>query len=200
MKMIPTIAATVLAASMLSACSPGIHGKFGYNVTFDNGQLVSHAPGHPDATVSADGSLQIGGKAVATTPQQRALLRDYYAQSKSAVDAGIATGKAGVKLGTHAVSEAIRSIFAGDSKQAQQGIETQANAIDASAQKLCSDIKQLHQTQQAIAAQLPAFKPYDAIGETRCDVSTTTTRTIVVPSSPAGSAGANDDATKAAAH
>jgi hypothetical protein len=200
MKTFLTLAGAILVASTLSACSPGIHGKFGYRVTFNNGELVSHAPGHPDATISADGNLQIGGKIVATTPQQRALLRDYYAQSKAAITAGIATGKAGVKLGTHAVSEAIRSIFSGDSKAADKALDAQSDAISATAQKLCSDIRQLHDTQQAIAAQLPAFKPYDAVGETHCDVSTVTHRSIAFSSGPAGSADASESTAKTAAH
>ncbi len=199
MKTFLTLAGAVLLAATLSACSPGIHGKFGYNVTFNNGQLVSHAPGHPDATISADGSLRIGGKAVATTPQQRALLRDYYAQSKSAIDAGVATGKAGVKLGAHAASEAIKSIFAGDSSSVDKTLDAQSNAINASAQKLCTDIRQLHAIEQSIAAQLPAFKPYDAIGGTTCDI-TTTTRTLTVSSSPASSTQVIETAKKTTAH
>lgn len=199
MKTFLTLAGTALLAATLAACSPGIHGKFGYNVTFDNGELVSHAPGHPDANISADGSLKIGGKAVATTPQQRALLRDYYAQSKSAIDAGVATGKAGVKLGAHAVSEAIKSAFAGDSAAADKALDAQSNAINASAEKLCTDIRQLHDTQQAIAAELPAFKPYNAIGGTTCDV-TTTTRTVTVSSSPASSTEVIETTKKSTAH
>lgn len=185
MKPILSITGSILLAATLAACSPGIH-DFGHSVAFQNGELVAHASGQPNAYISADGSLRIGNRAIDTTPQQRALLKSYYGESKTLVDAGVATGKAGAELGVHVIGDTIHGLLSGKSDQAQQNIEKQANAIDATAQKLCSSLNQLRSTQQVIAAQLPAFKPYQPIGkQTQCSV--TTTRSITVTDGPQGS-------------
>lgn len=183
MKTIPTLAGSVLLAASLTACSPSIH-DFGHSVTFENGALVAHASGQPNAYITADGSLRIGDRTIDTTPQQRALLQDYYGESKGLIDAGVAVGKAGAELGVHAIGDTISGLLSGKSDQAQQGIEAKANAIDATAQKLCASLNQLRSTQQAIAAELPAFTPYQPIDkQTQCSV--TTTRSISVAGSPA---------------
>ena len=185
MKTFLTLAGSVLLAAMLAACSSSIH-DFGHSVTFQNGELVAHASGQPNAYITADGSLRIGNRDVAVTPRQRELLKDYYGESKTLIDAGVAIGKAGAELGVHAIGDTISGIFSGKSKQAQQGIEAQANAIDATAQKLCSNLNRLRGTQQAIAAQLPAFTPYQPIDrQTQCSV--TSRRTVTVADGPPGS-------------
>lgn len=171
-------ACTIVFAALLAACSPEIHGITGYNMDFRNGQLVLHAPGRPDATVSANGGLRIGDHTVAVTPSQRALLKDYFSESKVVMEASIATGKAGAKFGTHAAGNAIKSIFTGDSEQVGQPINAKAQAIAASAERICTGIRHLHASQRAITAQLPEFKPYDAVGTLRCE--TTVTHTITV--------------------
>lgn len=206
MKTYLVLAGSVVLAASLAACSPSIHGKLGYSVDFQNGELVAHASGLPDATITADGSLRIGDRAIDTTPQQRALLKDYYGESKGLIDAGVAIGKAGVELGAHAVGAAIDGLFSGTSKaaeqkanEAQQSIEAQSNAIDATAQRLCSNLNQLRSTQQAIAAQLPAFKPYQPIDrQVQCSV--TTTRTITVTDGPRGSSKGSETEAQVAAH
>lgn len=183
MKTTLAFAGSVLLATSLAACSPSIH-DFGHSVTFENGALVAHASGQPNAYITTDGNLRIGDRAIDTTPQQRALLKNYYGESRALVDAGVAVGKAGAELGIHAIGDTISGLLSGKSDQAQQGIETQANAIDATAQKLCASLNQLRDTQQAIAAQLPAFTPYRPISkQTQCSV--TTTRSISVAGSPA---------------
>lgn len=185
MKTILVFAGSVLLAATLAACSPSIH-DFGHSITFQNGELVAHASGQPNAYVTADGSLRIGNRDVAVTPRQRELLKDYYGESKILIDAGVAIGKAGAELGVHAIGDTISGMLSGKSKEAQQSIEAQASAIDATAQKLCSNLNQLRGTQQAIAAQLPAFTPYQPIDrQTQCSV--TNRRTVTVADGPLGS-------------
>ncbi|MGH8190024.1 MAG: hypothetical protein ACREP2_01075 [Rhodanobacteraceae bacterium] len=194
MKTILTLAGVALIAAGLAACSPKIHGRFGYDLDFRNGELVAHAPDQPNAYIGADGGLRVGDRTIAVTPQQRALLKDYYGESKAIVAEGEATGKAGAKFAVHTIGHAMTSIFAGDSKQADTQLNAQGNAIRTSAQKICAGANRLHELQQTIAAQLPAFKPYQTFDKPiSCNV--TTTGSSVAVATPASSRSTANTAT-----
>lgn len=174
MKMSLAFPATLLFAATLAACSPGING-IGHRITFDSTGMVVHASGQPNAHVTRAGDLSIDGKPVAVTPAERALLQQYYQQSSTVLNAGIDMGKQGVDMAAKGIGTAIASIFHGDSSAAEKKMDTQSANIEAEADKLCAGIKAIGITQDALAAQLPAFKPYAAGNQMQCHVSHTVT-------------------------
>jgi hypothetical protein len=173
MKTFLTLAGSVLFAAMLAACSPGINEGIGHRITFDANGMVVHAAGKPDAHVGSDGSLAIGGRTVEVTPAQRALLQHYYGEARGLMQSGAAVGKAGVKIARQAVGNAVQSIFSNKSGDADKSLDAQSSAIEKAAEALCTNVHQLAVTQKQIASQLPAFKPYDALGDTHCKTTTT---------------------------
>lgn len=187
MKRLAIFAASAIATLGLTACSPGFYGSAGYGVTLHNGDVVTHAPGQPDAAVSADGSLRIGTQDIALTPAQRASLKTYYEASQAIVADGKATGKAGEQLGL-SVGGLVKNIFAGNASSAGKAMSTRADAVTAAAQKLCTDIRQVQRTQHAIAAQLPVFKPYADADTAHCKVTETTTQSTTLAFGPGGNA------------
>jgi hypothetical protein len=176
MNRILTFAGAVLVVATLAACSPGIH-TLDNSITFDSSGLVVHASGHPNAHVSTEGDLTIEGKAVAVTPAQRQLLKRYYQQAHNAVDAGEAVGKQGVQVATRSIGAAIRSIFHDESSAAKKQLDAQSRDIETAANTLCGDINTLGATQQAIADQIPAFRPYASSNQLQCRITHTTTYT-----------------------
>ena len=195
MKTIFGLVGAVALAVGLAACSPSIHG-FGHSVTFQNGELVARAPGRPNAYVSTDGSLRIGKRAIEVTPAQRRLLTDYYAEAGTVTAEGEATGRAGAKLGVQAMGDAVKAIFSGESAATRKDIHAKARAIRASALQMCNGVNRLQEIQREIAAQLPAFTPYDATGGAGCNITSSADASATID--PAGAARTTKPA--AAAH
>ncbi|HEX6613524.1 MAG TPA: hypothetical protein VF022_06660 [Rhodanobacteraceae bacterium] len=164
----------LLLAPTLAACSGSdsfdarVNGNL--HVSFDNGALVVTAPGHPDARVASSGDFRIGDNAVALTPAQRGLLRQFYAEAIGVRDDGIATGKAGAALGMHAVGTVLDNLFSGKPDKIDREMDARSKTVEAAAMHLCGDLKQLNATQAQLGTQLPAFRPYAVFrGEIHCE-------------------------------
>ena len=173
MKTTLTLAGFILITAALAACSPGIN-TLGNSITFDANGIVVHAAGHPNAHIGRDGALEIDGKAIAVTPQQRQLLQRYYREAQDTMSSGTAVGKQGVQIATHSIGAAIRSIFQGDSSSLDERMDAQSKHIEAAAAKLCADVKALGATQNAIATAIPAFAPYASRNRMECSVTHST--------------------------
>jgi hypothetical protein len=175
MKTFLTLAGSVLLATTLAACSPGINEGIGHHISFDSSGMVIHATGKPDAHVGKDGSLAINGRAVDVTPAQRAMLQRYYGEARSMMQSGEAVGRQGAAMAEKGIGSAIASIFHGDSSKADKQLEAQSNQIDSAVGKLCTDLKALDDTQQTLAAEIPALAPYAPSSRANCTITSTTT-------------------------
>lgn len=154
--------AIAFSVVLLAACSPGADADadktssralWGQNVKLDS-------TGHPKAEVSAKGDFIVDGKPVPVTDAQRALLVAYHRELGGIADAGIATGKEGVKLAGKAVGAAVKGIFSGNPDQIEQQMEAEARKVEVEAMKICDRLPDLYKAQQDLVAALPAFRPY----------------------------------------
>lgn len=205
MHRILVFAATALIAATLAACSPGIN-LLGHRITFDSSGMVVHAAGQPNAQISSAGDLRIDGKPVAVTPAQRQLLQRYYQQAHGVMDSGAAMGKQGIDMAQSGIEDAIASIFRKDSSAADKQLDARSQKIEASADAFCNQLRTLGATEQAVAAGLPAFKPYAGSDHMQCRITHTTvvrhddgTTTTTKTSSFAVATGAHDAEANAAA-
>jgi hypothetical protein len=174
MNRIAIFASTLLATVALTACAPSIN-TLGGRITFEANGMTVHATGHPDAVISQDGDLSIAGKPIAATPEQRQLLQSYYQEAHAALDTGKVIGRQGAQLATRGIGAAIRSIFHGDSSQAEKRLDADSQDIEATADRLCRNVKTLAATQTAISHAIPAFAPYAAGNRMHCNVTRSTT-------------------------
>ncbi|GHA71605.1 hypothetical protein [Cognatilysobacter bugurensis] len=131
--------------------------------------------GAPKAEITPAGELLIDGRAVPVTEAQHRLLLDYRGHVAAVASAGAEVGIEGARLATRAVGEALRGVFNGNADQVEKQVEAQAESVRASALKLCERLPAMFETQQALAAALPAFAPYATmdrsdIDECRADV------------------------------
>lgn len=133
-----------------------------------NSVRIGHSDEHdhsrdtlPKAAITPQGDLLIAGKKVDATPAQHALLMDYRQQLVGIAEAGMDIGERGADLGMGAAKQAIFGALTGKGgKEIEANIKPQTDAIQAAALALCKRLPQLRATQQKLAADLPAFKPY----------------------------------------
>ena len=128
-----------------------------------NGDVIAHAHDGSSARISATGDLEIRGRSVAVTSSQRDLLQGYHAAALALRNDAIATGKAGVETGMHALDAVAKGLASGKPDSIDAEITPRANKVDALAQTVCRDLEHLHADQTAVAAALPAFAPYATI-------------------------------------
>lgn len=114
----------------------------------------------PKAVITARGDLVIGGKPVAATPAQHALLVDYRRQMLGIAEAGLAIGERGAELGTRAAHQAIWAVLTGHGDEIEARLKPQTDRLKAEAAKLCLRLPDVLATQQELAEAMPAFRPY----------------------------------------
>ena len=143
----------------------------GMRIGVNNGERhfqIGNASNGSKAQLTPKGDLLIDGKPVPVTPQQRTMLLDYRGQIIAVAETGMAIGVKGADLGGKAVLETFSGLMHGNADEAGKRIEAQAKLIEAEAHKICAQLPPLLDTQERLAASLPAFKPYASM--TRADV------------------------------
>lgn len=156
----------LLAVALAAGCSPAptapadVQGSPLGFLKIDD-QRVQLRNGKAVAQIAADGALSIDGRPVALTAPQQALSKSYYTHATAIGLEGAAMGKAGAQLAGKAVSGAIEAAFkGGDPDQVGKDVDAQTAQLEQKAQAMCKHIVELHATQQALAASLPAFQPF----------------------------------------
>ena len=134
----------------------------GININVNGHQWKTGNGDRPKAEITPQGDLLVEGKQVAINDAQRRQLLEYRAQVIGIADAGMTLGAQGANIAGHALSGVAGAIFGG--KQGQDAyekkIQAEADRIEAEAMKLCTRLPALLQSQQALAASLPEFRPY----------------------------------------
>lgn len=123
----------------------------------------------PKADITPQGDLLIGGKPITIDDKQRALLLQHRANVTAVALAGMEIGVQGADLGMRAASEAIKGIFSGNTDDIEKKIEAEAEKMKLSAAKLCEKLPPLKDSQQALAAAIPEFKPYANMDQSDID-------------------------------
>ncbi|WP_295574776.1 DUF2884 family protein [uncultured Stenotrophomonas sp.] len=133
------------------------------------GNIKISADKQPRAEITPDGRLLIDGKEVAANDVQRRHLQEYRGHVVAVAMAGMDVGVAGAKLGANAAGEALKSIFSGDSEGVEKRINAEAAKIEAQAKRICDRLPAMLASQQALARELPAFKPYATMDQSDVD-------------------------------
>lgn len=136
----------------------------------ENTTLTAKDDHVPDAAITPQGDFLIDGQHVAITPQQRREVMAYRAQTIEIAQQGIAIGHEGVEAGRRAVAPMVFAALFGASDDT---IETSMNkrlaGVRKASKQLCTRLPQLRATQQQLAADLPAFKPYATLTQKDVD-------------------------------
>lgn len=132
------------------------------------GRDSGNAAGAGKAQITPTGDLLIGGKPVSVTPRQRAMLLDYRKQVIAVAETGMALGVKGADLAGTAVLDTFSGLMQGNVDEAGKRIDAAGQRIAAQARQICMQLPALLDSQQQLAASLPAFKPYATM--TRADL------------------------------
>ncbi|QCO67782.2 hypothetical protein E5843_08380 [Luteimonas yindakuii] len=147
------------AREEMATANIGVGGKGNKGINFGS---RSHAGSDalPSAEISPQGDFLIDGEPVPVDDSQRALLLAHRAHVIAVADAGMEIGAQGAALGLQAASGAIGAVLRGDGEAFGKRMEAEGERIEAAAGELCTHLPALLQSQQALAAALPAFEPY----------------------------------------
>ena len=154
----------LLAAVCLAGCDDDNNGNaISSYITLHDKSVAVHAPGRPDADISPTGELNIANKSIALTDSERALLRHYHVTAFAVRDHGIATGKAGAATGMTAIRSVASNLANGTPDKIDSEVNASAVKVEAKVALICNDLADLRSTQETLANQLPAFRPYATI-------------------------------------
>lgn len=169
MKTRHAFACALLCFAALSGCSrPTVHvnrDSVLQHISIQSDRVGAKALDGTMAWIDATGALTIDGNPVELTADQRALASRYQATAIGLRGDGIAVGEAGAAVAGKAVSSVIQGLASGKPDDIGPKIEAEAKNIEAKAMLLCQRVGELQATQDALAASLPAFKPYARMTE-----------------------------------
>jgi len=117
----------------------------------------------PEAIVSAAGEISIDGKRLPLDQPQKDLAARYFATTTLLREDGFATGMAGASTAMTAITSVFSGLASGEPDKIGAAVEAKAAKLEASAEKVCEDLRELATTQNALAAALPEFKAYALI-------------------------------------
>lgn len=116
----------------------------------------------PKAEITPTGELLIAGEPVEASAAQRVLLLEHRRHLEGVALAGMAIGVQGADIAGSALGGLGEAVFGGeDGRRAFEArMEAEAGRIKDEAMRLCALLPPLYDSQQALAAALPAFAPY----------------------------------------
>jgi len=115
------------------------------------------------AWVDGHGNIEIDDTRLDLATDQQHLAADYHRQAMELQEAAKAIGLQGARIAGTAVREVTRGLMSGEPDAIGERIEREADVIEAQAQLLCHQLRQLRDTQDALGTAVPAFKPYGTI-------------------------------------
>lgn len=148
--------------------------------------VTIRAAGQPEARIEAGGKLLVDGREVAVNEAQRAELVAYHAAAMQLRESAKDTGIAGARVGVAAAGAVLEGLAKGDPDSIGPKVEAEAAKVKQVAGKVCDDLAAIHKAQQALAADLEAFRPYAAVKESDVTECRDGVRTDEVPA-PSGS-------------
>lgn len=125
----------------------------------------------PKAEITPAGELLIEGKAIATTPEQKALVLAYRGELLGVVGDSMAIGVEGARVGIDAAASALKGMLTGQSGDdigKQVGDQAKAKIKPMVAQ-LCTRLPGLLSAQRALATAVPEFAPYATMDQADVD-------------------------------
>lgn len=157
------VASALAATFALAACGRNHHTYINVshgNIVLQDDQVTIHADDAPDAIVTANGDLRIGGRTIAVDASQRRLLRTYYQDAERVGHQAIEVGKAGADMAGGTIGDVFSNLADGHPDRIDDAVKKRTDALLVHASRICDTLQSMQVTQEAIAAQLDAFHPY----------------------------------------
>ena len=160
---------------LFTACSrggtPQVNVNFNYlfnsgnhSIKVENERVVITNDAGNQAVITQQGTLTIEGKDVTVTPQAKGNLQQYLQTTQQIRQQGVEIARHAGGFAAGILGDVFGGLLSGES---DQDIERKANQSAAefkqSVLPICTSVQKLKQMQDAIAADMPAFKPFAVI-------------------------------------
>ena len=121
----------------------------------------------PKGEITPSGDLLIEGKAVAIDAAQRRQLQDYRTQVVTLASTAIDAGERAAMVAIDAADVSLFRMFVGamTGSLERRVKSTVAREIQPAVLQICHSLPQLRESQQALAASVPEFRPYATLDE-----------------------------------
>ncbi|MGH8307224.1 MAG: hypothetical protein ACRER0_03045 [Gammaproteobacteria bacterium] len=163
-----------LSLLVLSGCSRGTpQAGNNFNYLFSNGHhsietkdgrvIITNDEGH-QAVITQNGTLMIENKNMAVSPQDKDHLAQYVETTQEMEREGLEIAKHAGSFAAGIVGDVFSGLFNGKSeKDIEQKANQSATEFKKTVLPVCASAQKLEHLQDAIAADVPAFKPYAVI-------------------------------------
>ncbi|KGI78188.1 hypothetical protein LF63_0107575 [Oleiagrimonas soli] len=157
------IAGVLAATFSMTACGRNPHTYINIshgNIVLQDDAVTIHADDAPTATVTSAGDLRIGTKTIAVDAAQRQLLRTYYQDAERIGHQAVDVGKAGANMAGGTIRDVFSNLADGHPDRIDADVKKRTATLLEHASRICDTLQSMQGTQDAIAAQLDAFRPY----------------------------------------
>jgi len=139
----------------------------GLHVGKDDKQEAAKRRSQPKGEITPKGDLLVDGKAVAVDATQRRQLLDYRAQVIELAKAGIDAGEHAALLAIDATNVSLFHLIVGGlTGSLERRVEASVKRdIQPAVLRICRQLPQLRDSQQALAASVPEFRPYATLDD-----------------------------------
>jgi hypothetical protein len=137
----------------------------------DDGRGSANRKDRPKGEITPAGDLLIDGQAVAVDAAQRRQLLDYRTQVIEVAKIGLDAGEHAAMLAMDVTDVSLfRLIVGGLTGSLERRIEASVKRdIEPAVLRICRQLPQLRDSQQALAASVPEFRPYATLGQDDVD-------------------------------
>jgi hypothetical protein len=137
----------------------------------DDQRETAKRKSQPKGEITPEGDLLIDGKAVEVNPAQRRQLLDYRTLVIDIAKTGIDAGEHAAMIAIDATDVSLfRLIVGGMTGSLERKVEASVKRdIEPAVLRICRQLPQLRDSQQALAASLPAFRPYATLDQDDVD-------------------------------
>lgn len=161
-------AATSEASRKIADSAANVATEVRTEMSSENLKLDADDGSLPDAEITPEGGILIGGEALALDDAQRALALDYRKGIIELAASGADIGVQAASIATEAIGDAIAGIMTGEPVDVEAKAKAKSQEIEKSARALCDRLPALVEAQRALVEAVPEMAPYARIkSETR---------------------------------
>lgn len=137
-----------------------------HEIATENLTLSAQDKAAPEAAITPDDELLVGGHPVELTAAQRTQVHAYRQQLVEMAMEGIEIGRQGAEIGLDAAAPlAIKALFGASDESIERDMQERLAPVHEAAARLCERLPALRATEQRLAAAVPAFRPYARTSE-----------------------------------
>ena len=153
-------AATADASREIAESAANVATDVRTEMSAENLKLDADDSSLPDAEITPEGGILIGGEALVLDDAQRALALEYRQGIIELAASGADIGVQAASIATEAIGDAIAGIVTGEPVDVEAKAKAKGEQIETAARQLCDRLPALVESQRALVEAVPQMAPY----------------------------------------